>query len=208
MTFSEALSIPRGITAIIGSGGKTSLMYRLAEELQGSVILCTSTLIFPPPHIPVAEETGKVTGVLCVGSPGPMGKLAPPKQSFRELASLADYVLVEADGSKHLPLKAHAPHEPVIPEASTLTVTLVGASGIGKPTSEAVHRPELFYALTGSKIATPEAVALALEQEALGDLVLINQADSHPTEAAALARLLHSPVFTASLSKGEILCSY
>ena len=208
MTFDQALKIPRGITAIIGSGGKTSLMYQLAEELQGSVILCTSTLIYPPEHIPVVSHANKVSEVICVGSPGPKGKLAPPAQSFRELASLADYVLVEADGSKHLPLKAHADYEPVIPKDSRRVITVVGASGIGKPIEEAVHRSEIFRALTGSEIATPEAVAQVLLTEALGDTILINQADTHREEAEALSRLLPSPHITASITKGEILCSY
>ena len=208
MTFSEVLKIPRGITAIIGSGGKTSLLYKLAEELQGSVILCTSTLIYPPEHIPVLTRAEQVEGVVCVGSPAPNGKLAPPIQSFHELASLADYVLVEADGSKHLPLKAHADHEPVIPEDSRLVITVVGASGIGKPIEEAVHRPEIFRALTGSDLASPEAVAQVLLTEATGHVILINQADTHRAEAEALSRLLPSPHIIASITKGEILCSY
>lgn len=208
MTFCKALSVPRGITAIIGSGGKTSLLYRLAEELHGSVLLCTSTLIYPPTHIPVLSYIDRADGVVCVGSPGPNGKLSAPIQSFAELATLADYVLVEADGSKHLPLKAHAAYEPVIPQGCQRIITVVGASGIGKPIEEVVHRSELFYAMTGSPIATAEAVALGLKKEALGDVILINQADTHPNEAAALAAVLPSPVITASIAKGEILCSY
>ena len=43
------LKIEKGVTAIIGSGGKTSLMYALAEELgeKNRVIVCTTTLISP-----------------------------------------------------------------------------------------------------------------------------------------------------------------
>lgn len=208
MTFSQALGITPGITAIIGSGGKTSLMYKLAEELPGSVILCTSTLIYPPEHIPVLSHVDHVDGAICVGSPGPKGKLVSPEQSFRELATLADYVLVEADGSKHLPLKAHANYEPVIPPSCNRIITIVGASGIGKPIEESVHRCEIFRELTGSETASPEAVANALLTENLGDVILINQADTHPGEAEALASLLPSPVITASIVKGEILCLY
>ena len=32
-SFAEQLHLARGLTAIIGGGGKTSLLYRLAEEL-------------------------------------------------------------------------------------------------------------------------------------------------------------------------------
>lgn len=208
MRFADALEISRGVTAIIGSGGKTSLLYRLAEELQGSVIVCTTTQIFPPTHLPVVPKITKCDGKLCLGTPCPNGKLSAPKQSLTELAMLADYVLVEADGSKHLPLKAHAPYEPVIPENATQVITVVGASGLHQPISEAVHRPEIFYQLTGAEIAAPEAVALALQKEALGNRVLINQADTNEEAACALARLLSVPTYIASIQKGEIRCSY
>lgn len=210
--FSELLQIQKGVTALIGSGGKTSLLYRLARELaeEGSVLVCTSTHILPPDHIPVAERTGEVRGVLCVGTPCENGKLTAPRQSFQELAALADYVLVEADGSKRLPLKAHLAHEPVIPPNAGNVILVVGASGLNRPVGEAVHRPEQFSLLSGSDIATPLAVATVLEKEALHHRVLINQADSPlRTEAAlALAKLLSCPVAAVSLQKGEILCSY
>ena len=44
-----ALGIKPGLCAIIGSGGKTSLLLRLAGELPGRVLVCTSTRILPPP---------------------------------------------------------------------------------------------------------------------------------------------------------------
>ncbi|MCR5684942.1 MAG: putative selenium-dependent hydroxylase accessory protein YqeC, partial [Lachnospiraceae bacterium] len=44
---SELLEIKKGITAVIGSGGKTSLILRLADELKinGKVVFCTTTRI-------------------------------------------------------------------------------------------------------------------------------------------------------------------
>ncbi len=208
MLFAEALHITRGVTAIIGSGGKTSLMYRLAQELQGSVIVCTSTQIFPPEHIPVVQELTHCSGVVCIGTPCPNGKLGAPMQSFEELASIADYVIVEADGSKHLPLKAHAAYEPVIPSYAVQTITVVGASGLSRPISEVVHRHEIFYALTDSLIASPQAVACCLQKEALGDRIFINQTDTNECFARELAELLPLPVTIGSVQKGEILCSY
>ena len=46
---SDILDIKKGITAIIGSGGKTTLMIKLAKELsqKGKVIICTTTHIYP-----------------------------------------------------------------------------------------------------------------------------------------------------------------
>lgn len=210
--FSDALEVKRGVTAVIGSGGKTGLLYRLAEELRekGSVILCTTTHIFPPAHVPVLEETDKVRAVICVGTPCENGKLTVPRQSIRELLSLADYIIVEADGSKGLPLKAHAPHEPVIPPEAENVICVVGASGLGRPVSQVAHRPERYEALAESLIATPAAAARVLEQEALHSRVLVNQADSPAriTAAKAMAEKLSCPAVVASLQKGEILCSY
>ena len=49
LKFVEALGMGRGVTAVIGSGGKSSLLNRLAMELRGGggVILCTTTHMFP-----------------------------------------------------------------------------------------------------------------------------------------------------------------
>ena len=210
--FSEALQVRPGLTAIIGGGGKTTLLYRLARELEGrgSVIVTTSTHIFKPTDLPFALTAGKVSGILCVGMPCENGKLSAPQQSFRELTALADYVLVEADGSAGRPLKTHAPHEPVIPREANQVICVVGASGLNHPAAEKVHRPERFMALSGSDTAAPEAVAAVLKKEALHTRVLINQADSPERIAAAreLARLLNCPVVVASLQKGELLCVY
>ena len=206
MGFAEALQITKGITSIIGSGGKTSLMYRLAQELSrhGKVIVTTSTMIFPPTHIPVVQELTDFEGCICIGIPCPNGKLSAPKESFAELAKHADYVLVEADGSKHLPLKAHLSHEPVIVPNSNV-ICVVGASGLNSPIEESVHRYERFYELTGEKIATVQAVASALMQEALAHRYLINQIDTNPIAAQELSQLLTKPTVLACVQKGEIL---
>ncbi|MFR7669405.1 MAG: hypothetical protein ACLU0O_00050 [Collinsella sp.] len=46
------------------------------------------------------------------------GKLSSPAEPLDHLAQRFDYVLAEADGSKRLPLKAHAAWEPVIPSGT------------------------------------------------------------------------------------------
>lgn len=49
MELRELLEIGPGLTALIGGGGKTTLMYHLASELrqQGTVLVCTTTKIWP-----------------------------------------------------------------------------------------------------------------------------------------------------------------
>lgn len=209
-SFAEKLQIRPGVTAIIGSGGKTTLLYTLARELSQkySVIVTTSTHIYKPDDMPFAPVAGRVIGCLCVGTVCENGKLCAPQQSFDELEKLADYVLVEADGSKRLPLKAHEAHEPAIPLNATQVICVVGAGGLGKPAGEAVHRAAVFTRITGSTAATPKAVAQLLQQENFHTQVLINQVDSPERLQAAreLREQLHCPTVLASLQKGEIIC--
>ncbi|MBR5292605.1 MAG: putative selenium-dependent hydroxylase accessory protein YqeC [Clostridia bacterium] len=186
MTFSEALDIRPGITALIGGGGKTTLMMTLAGELKerGSVIICTTTRIYPPKDMEVllnADKDGiaealRLYGAVCVGEMCGE-KLGPPNMGVLELACLADYVIAEADGAKGLPLKAHAGHEPVIPDRARVIYT-IGADGIGKTIAEAAHRPELYAGRlntdTGHIITTEDAAKMV----DYGDTVLFNKAES------------------------------
>lgn len=66
-----------------------------------------------------------------------------PKEMAISLIELADFVLVEADGSKRLPLKIPAEHEPVILEGSNLVVGVCGIDAIGKSIKEICHRSNL-----------------------------------------------------------------
>lgn len=220
MLFCEALSITKGITALIGSGGKTSLQNRLAAELRerGRVILCTTTHIMPPPGMRTLQRASvdevrralETDGAVCVGELGDDGRLHPPVLAIEELAPLADYLVIEADGSKRLPLKAHESFEPVIPADTARTVCVVGLTGLGRPIAEAVHRPELFAALAQcgtDDSATPERVARVLNAEALADVYFLNQADAAGEGAAReLAALLERPALWGSIQKGEIAC--
>ena len=219
MQISSLIKIKRGVTALIGGGGKTTLMYTLAEELRtrGSVLLCTSTHILIPDHYPVITSKNDLQpaiskhGAVCMGTPAENGKLTAPSVSFNELVSFADYVLVEADGAKRLPLKAHAPYEPVIPDIAKCVVLVVGADGFGRPVSEVCHRAERWAELAGVSIdspATPESEARVIISEGFGNCILINKVESAQTSAAAeeLAKRLACPVVAGSLKKGVFTC--
>ena len=137
------------------------------------------------------------------------GKLSSPAEPLDELAQRFDYVLAEADGSKRLPLKAHASWEPVVPAGTANVVWVVGASGFGRPINEAVHRPELFCERCGCEltdIATPERVAQVLNAElqmlSLGTArVMLNQVDtlSDPAMADRFEAALDRPIVAPSL---------
>ncbi len=100
-------------------------------------------------HVLVASDThveaGKVAGV----SAGLVDRLAR--------APGVDAVILEADGSRRLPFKAPADHEPVIPGSTTIVVPMVGMDALGRPLdATAVHRPERVAALTGAAPRRPD----------------------------------------------------
>ena len=189
MTLTELLNIRPGVTAVIGSGGKTTLLRTLGTELAeagGRVLLCATTKIYPFPGLPCAHDRAELDALapsplLCAGAPLEHGKLTALEVPMADLAARFDYVLVEADGSARLPLKAHASHEPVIPPEANRTICVVGISGFGRPIREAVHRPARFAALAGAwagDAAPPAHTARVLVAEALADRYFFNQADT------------------------------
>ena len=205
MELRELLEIGPGLTALIGGGGKTTLMYHLAAELrqQGTVLVCTTTKIWPPAHLRVCTEEGTLReelrrrGIACAGTPAEQGKLTAPAIDGWE--TMADFVLVEADGSAGRPFKAHADWEPVLPEERQATVLVMGADGFGKPISRMAHRPELYARLAGAtedQEVTPELAARVVRLECLHDRVFLNQVDRE--EEWPLARRL-----AAALEMGD-----
>ncbi len=243
---SEALGIKKGVNAVIGSGGKSSLLKSLSLELsqKGSVLLTTSTHILPFSHcenicfsdenvsisdenISILNENALISDenvstlkekillpgedihseeealknskvllqrkvlslwnkskrpILCLGTLEKNGKLSPFPMPFSNLEQMADYVLVEADGSKRLPGKAHGRNEPEIPKESQRTVLVFGASALHKPISEVIHRVEIFQnfftpTLTPDTLLTKELLLQAFRKENLGDCLFVNQLD-------------------------------
>lgn len=232
------LKIEPGIIAIIGSGGKSTLLRALGLELMragGRVLLCTTTHMFPVAGVPWDGSSRRldaapwkpgalhVPGCTCEACVGlargsicqagvlnpETGKLSSPTEPLDELAQRFDYVLAEADGSKRLPLKAHATWEPVIPAGTANVIWVVGASGLGKPVDEVVHRPELFRERCDCEltdIATPERVAQVLNAELQmlnldNARIMLNQVDTlaDPTMAERFEAALDRPIIATSL---------
>ena len=255
----EALGIKKGVNAVIGSGGKSSLLKSLSLELsqKGSVLLTTSTHILPFSHcenicfsdenISISDENISILNenalisdenvsilnenalisdenvstlkekillpgedihseealknpkallqrkvlslwnkskspILCLGTLEKNGKLSPFPLPFSALEKMADYVLVEADGSKRLPGKAHGRNEPQIPKESQRTILVFGASALHKPISEVIHRVEIFQnfftpTLSPDTLMTKELLLQAFRKENLGDCLFVNQLD-------------------------------
>ena len=193
----------QGIISIIGAGGKTSLMFRLAKELENSgksVLTTTTTKIFMPlpsqsPFTIVGssiEELVKKSDLRLKQarhfSAGAKYDLATGKlagfalDSIDQLcqASLFDWIIVEADGARQKPLKSTASHEPAVPRATTHLILMTGLDAIGKPLDEThVHRAKLFsknteLPLGGTMDEKAMATSIAIEIKKAGHL-------SHPS---------------------------
>lgn len=149
--FESLLSAGQGappVVTVVGSGGKTALIELLARQLtQGGrkTLAGPTTKMRPLPPIPGVTMTGRLNR-----ESGKLESLPLPEleRAIRDY----DLVLLEGDGSRGLPLKGWAPHEPVIPRFTLFTVGILPVWPLGKILSEElVHRLPLFCALTGAK---------------------------------------------------------
>ena len=140
------------IRAIVGAGGKTSLIKRMANEYrkQGrKVFVTTSTHMFVEEDTLVTENVDNIlkeleaSGYVMAGSPCGEKIQALPKEVYEEVCKYADEVLIEADGSKHLPLKFPNENEPVIYDNVEEIIVVCGLHGLEKTAKESVHRWEL-----------------------------------------------------------------
>ena len=205
---SPALGLrPSDALAIVGCGGKTALLHRLAAELRNkTVLLATTTRILPPPKslVDAANPEHLTAGINLLHGGFDGAKLTPPTaERLAALRPAAGYTLLECDGSKGLPLKGWAAHEPVIPPWVTATVGVCTTRPVGTALSaENVHRPAIFCALTGAKpgetITLPHIAAMISHEcglfgKAVGRrYLLVNQveSDAQAAQAQELASLL------------------
>lgn len=220
------IDIPRGVTAIVGGGGKSTLQLVLGRGVpaDGGVILATTTHFYPPAcrllTDPTADDIADAlmeNPVIAVGSYSENGKLGPCAVSVRDMARLARYVIIEADGARGRPLKAPAAHEPVIPRETSLVLAVAGMDGVGRPIYEAAHRPELYAAIVGKPVsaAVTPADAAAVLMSAVGQrknvtcafAAVLNKADTPSRLEAArqAAVLIDGDVYITALAEGRFI---
>ena len=222
-TFWDALELDAAsppVVAIVGGGGKTSLLFRLGREARdrGLAAILTGTTRFTAPAsrtrgatlLDAADERldavieAAGTAVLHAGRE-PKGRWTPATPAAVDaLASRSGLglIAVEADGSKMRPFKAPADHEPVIPASATHVVAVVGLHALDAPLDgDQVHRPERVRALVGPEgKATAEVIASVLAhadggRRHVGErrfAVLVNQADLDPARARELAQAIRA----------------
>ncbi|NLC76658.1 MAG: putative selenium-dependent hydroxylase accessory protein YqeC [Clostridia bacterium] len=171
------------VISVVGGGGKTSTIRRLAQELNSlgkKVIVTTTTRLgaaealsykhrlltsqFPPGKDLTNQELPD-RELLLVGSVQDADKfvgIAPEEVDLLHGRDRERYLLVEADGAAKKPFKAPAAQEPVIPRSSQLVIAVVGAWALGLPlNADYFHRPHLIARLTGLSLDEPLTVEAA-----------------------------------------------
>lgn len=156
------------VIAVVGGGGKTSLIFRLTEELVSEgkrVIVTTTTHMAYEPERPFArngeetsvkrnlEEYGYTIAADWQEGAGKVGSL--PESRLKELKAYCDVMLIEADGAKQLPLKVPEAWEPVIPAMADLVISVIGLDCLGKPICQTAHRMERTSEFLQKKLDAP-----------------------------------------------------
>jgi molybdenum cofactor cytidylyltransferase len=209
------------LVSFTGGGGKTSLLFALSRELSAAgkrvvgtttTRIATAEVLRAPAYclardLSTLEEKLQAQGFcVVVGGVGhDKAKNVPLELPAQLLARPGvDYVLVEADGAKMLPVKAPDRHEPAVPPQTTLLVPVVGIDALSAPLEAIAHRPRLLAALLDISLhetLAPHHVAhlLTSEDGALRNappgariVPLINKVESEAqlAQALAIARLV------------------
>ena len=146
------------IIAVVGAGGKTTLIHKLAVQYRAegkSVFVTTTTHMFIEENTLLTDDADTIIGELrengyaMAGIPEGEKIKALSPGTFEKVCAVADVVLVEADGSKHMPLKYPNAAEPVIPEGADRIIVVWGPHGLGKPAAQVCHRLELVLGCLG-----------------------------------------------------------
>jgi molybdenum cofactor cytidylyltransferase len=161
--------------ALVGAGGKTTALFRIANQLPGPVIVTATTHLaihqarLADQHLIIRDtcaldflETLPDGKVILVTGPQTKGeRLAgiDPDYLDRLYSFTSDHripLLIEADGSRQRPVKAPDEHEPALPGFVRQVGVVAGLSALGKPVGEDwVHRPERFSGISGISPGAP-----------------------------------------------------
>jgi molybdenum cofactor cytidylyltransferase len=201
--------------AFVGSGGKTTAIFRLARELPLSIIVTATTHLHVDQvrladiHL-IAEKLEDIADLeenlhglmLVTGSLNGDRFAGINDQIICRLHEICHSrnlpLLIEADGSRQRPLKAPAAHEPLLPKFVKTVVVATALTGLGKSLSEQfVHRPDIFSRLGNlslNETISPESIVRVLTHPAGGlknipagarRISLLNQADTPELQAQA-----------------------
>lgn len=132
------------VLSVVGAGGKTTVLRRLQMECikkQLPHVISTTTHMqyernerfLGHPSLRMLREIFMHCHTVWMGEPVNEWKMKGFSSEFlREVKNLGFWLLLEADGAKHLPVKAPRSQEPVLLKETTTVVNVYGMDGIGK----------------------------------------------------------------------------
>lgn len=145
------------VISLTGGGGKTTLMYVLAEycSRQGYRTLVTTTthIQAPDPAYRVWDAEGMERNweqgkYAVIGNPCGEEKIQSPDEELLKAGlNRADIVFVEADGARHMPCKVPNAKEPVILPESDLVLGVMGLDAMGETVDKVCFRKEEVWKL-------------------------------------------------------------
>ena len=171
------LEIKEGeIVALVGGGGKSTLLSAFGEVYGQGTVLTTTTkmgtdqlgganLLISPSEEKLAAEINKSFPVLIWDRVDGEKAFGVDYLIPKSWLPQATRVIVEADGARRRPAKAPAPYEPVLPEGVTTVVAVIGADAINRVIEDQCHRPLRVAAVVGCspyERLTPERAAVLL----------------------------------------------
>ena len=175
------------IRAVVGAGGKTSLIKKMAADFLSegkSVFVTTSTRMFAEADTLLTDDAQLITDHLnkhkyaMAGIADGIKIKELSRATYDAVCREADEVLIEADGSKHMPLKFPNACEPVIPDNTDRIIVVWGSHGLYKPAREVCHRLELVMKCLG--IDEETVIGIEHVQKLIRDGYILPLQNSHP----------------------------
>lgn len=199
----------KDVVSVVGSGGKTTFIYNLAEEIRDKkVMVTTSTKMFIPRdkkylNIVYLDKDHKFNkGInFLIEEVLKSNKCHTSKETIEKSINFFDYSIIESDGSKRKPLKGWNEDEPVIASNTTKTIGIIPINLIGTIISDnIIHRLDRFLKISNAKEG--EAVTLdiianviankdGLFKNSKGEKILFLNKIENDTHIEMARKLLH-----------------
>ena len=213
--------------ALIGGGGKTALLHKIADELSQKFPSVLQTSItktaFNKHDNPLIFSNVdqikfvKRNPLFLIGEKIDDNKLKGITASeLDQIRRFFNVTIFECDGARNKPLKAHTEYDPVVPKSATHVIIIIGADVVNTKISDGlVHRPELFCrkwnVALGTRLDIDFIVEIVSTKRGYHEKIkhddeisyFVNKADEHPESAIELAKALYEttnkPVFYGSV---------
>lgn len=147
-----------GHVAIVGGGGKSTLLHTIGRAMDGATILTSTTkmgtdqshglpVLLAPTDSELQDALGRSSPVMVWSDTDDTKALGVAPQDCDRWFSTLGNVVIEADGARRRPFKAPRAYEPVVPDSVTAMVSVIGLDAVGQLISDRCHRPDQVAAL-------------------------------------------------------------